>query len=86
MGGCASQGTFSSFYYFKNHDLFIFKFTNLKVVYRITLIVLVIGKAQSRRAMLSWDSSCLLYFHSPAIRKPVFWLSSNAQSVPTGKV
>ena len=34
------------------------KCTNLKVVYRITLIVLVIGKAQFRRAMLSWDSSC----------------------------
>ena len=36
----------------------IFKCTNLKVVYRITLIVLVIGKAQFRRAMLSCDSSC----------------------------
>ena len=35
-----------------------FKCTNLKVVYRITLIVLVIGKAQFRRAMLSCDSSC----------------------------
>ena len=38
----------------------IFKCTNLKVVYRITLIVLVIGKAQFRRAMLSCDSSCSL--------------------------
>ena len=28
------------------------------MVYRITLIVLVIGKAQFRRAMLSCDSSC----------------------------
>ena len=36
----------------------VFKCTNLKVVYRITLIVLVIGKAQFRRAMLSCDSSC----------------------------
>ena len=40
-------------------SIFIFKCTNLKVVYRITLIVLVIGKAQFRRAMLSCDSSCL---------------------------
>ena len=39
-------------------SIFIFKCTNLKVVYRITLIVLVIGKAQFRRAMLSCDSSC----------------------------
>ena len=37
--------------------------TNLKVVFRITLIVLVIGKAQFRRAMLSCDSSCLLCVH-----------------------
>ena len=37
----------------------IFKCTNLKVVYCITLIVLVIGKAQFRGAMLSCDSSCL---------------------------
>ena len=29
-------------------SIFIFKCTNLKVVYRITLIVLVIGKAQFR--------------------------------------
>ena len=36
----------------------IFKCTNLKVVYRITLIVSVIGKTQFRRAMLSCDSSC----------------------------
>ena len=35
-----------------------FKCTNLKVVYRITQIVLVIGKAQFRRAMMSCDSSC----------------------------
>ena len=35
-----------------------FKCTNLKVVYCITLIVLVIGKAQFRRAILSCDSSC----------------------------
>ena len=42
-----------------NTDIKIFfKCTNLKVVYRITLIVLVIGKAQFRRAMLSCDSSC----------------------------
>ena len=39
-------------------SIFIFKCTNLKVVYRITLIVLVIGKAQFRQAMLSCDSSC----------------------------
>ena len=39
-------------------SIFIFKCTNLKVVYRITLIVLVIGKTQFRRAMLSCDSSC----------------------------
>ena len=39
-------------------SIFIFKCSNLKVVYRITLIVLVIGKAQFRRAMLSCDSSC----------------------------
>ena len=57
---CVSQGTFSSFYYFKHRDqyIFIFKCTNLKVVSHITLIVLVIGKAQFRRAMLSCDSSC----------------------------
>ena len=35
-----------------------FKCTNLTVVYRKTLIVLAIGKAQFRRAMLSCDSSC----------------------------
>ena len=59
---CVSQGTFSSFYYFKHRDqyIFIFKCTNLKVVSHITLIVLVIGKAQFRRAMLSCDSSCIL--------------------------
>ena len=39
-------------------SIFIFKCTNLKVVYSITLIVLVIGKPQFRRAMLSCDSSC----------------------------
>ena len=39
-------------------SIFIFKCTKLKAVYRITLIVLVIGKAQFRRAMLSCDSSC----------------------------
>ena len=39
-----------------------FKCTDLKVVYRITLIVLVIGKAQFRRAMLSCNSSC--YFNA----------------------
>ena len=39
-------------------SIFIYKCTNLKVIYRITLIVLVIGKAQFRRAMLSCDSSC----------------------------
>ena len=37
-------------------NIFIFKCTNLKVFYRITLIVLVIGKAQFRRAMLSCES------------------------------
>ena len=41
-------------------SIFIFKCTKLKVVYRITLIILVIGKAQFRRAMLSCDSSCSL--------------------------
>ena len=41
-----------------NPEINIFKCTDLKVVYRITLIVLVIGKAQFRRAMLSCDSSC----------------------------
>ena len=39
-------------------SIFIFKCTNLKMAYSITLIVLVIGKAQFRRAMLSCDSSC----------------------------
>ena len=48
-----------------------FKCTNLKVVYRITLIVLVIGKAQFRRAMLSCDSSCS---SSADSRKPSFQL------------
>ena len=33
-------------------NIYFFKYTNL------TLIVLVIGKAQFRRAMLSCDSSC----------------------------
>ena len=41
-------------------SIFIFKCTSLKVVYRITLIVLVIGKAQFRPAMLSCDSSCCI--------------------------
>ena len=41
-----------------NTEINIFKCTNLQVVYRITLIVLVIGKAQFRGAMLSCDSSC----------------------------
>ena len=59
MGVCASQGTFSSFYYFKPRDQYLFlSVQTLKVVYHITLIVLVIGKAQFRRAMLSCDSSC----------------------------
>ena len=60
MHACVSQGTFSSFYYFK-HVCVCLKalFLNLKVVYLKTLIVLVIGKAQFRRAMLSCDSSCL---------------------------
>ena len=40
------------------HATALIKCTDLKVVYRITLIVLVIGKAQFRRAMLSCDSSC----------------------------
>ena len=80
VGGCASQDTFSSFYYFKHRDqFFIFKCTNLKVVYHITLIVLVIGKAQFRRAMLSCDSSCsypcYLSFWSYArfVSKPYPW-------------
>ena len=60
MGVCASQGTFSSFYYSNPVINIYFKCTDLKVVYRITLIVLVIGKAQFRRAMLSCDSSCCL--------------------------
>ena len=50
----------------------IFKCTNLKVVYRITLIVLVIGKAQFRRAMLSCDSSCYHFDSDP--RFPPFLL------------
>ena len=49
-----------------NIYFFIFKCTNLNLVYRITLIVLVIGKAQFRRAMLSCDSSC---FTSDEIKK-----------------
>ena len=56
----ASEGTFSSFYYFKHQDQYLFlSVQTFKVVYRITLIDLVIGKAQFRRAMLSCDSSCL---------------------------
>ena len=34
------------------------------MVYRITLIVLIIGKAQFRRAMLSCDSSCFVLYIS----------------------
>ena len=41
-------------------NIYFFKCTNLKVVYHISLIVFIIGKAQFRRAMLSCDSSCLL--------------------------
>ena len=64
---CVCRGTFERhFFYFllfqTPRSIFIFKCTNLKVVYRITLIVLVIGKAQFRRAMLSCDSSCFLFF------------------------
>ena len=59
-------------------SIFILKCTNLKVVYRITLIVLVIGKAQFRRAMLSCDSSCLKLYSPVCVRpgrkprRPVF--------------
>ena len=56
-------------------SIFIFKCTDLKVVYRITLIVLVIGKAQFRRAMLSWDSSCCI------CKKQVFTSHGAAQLI-----
>ena len=52
IGGWASQGTFLVSLFQTPRSIFMFKCTNLKVVYRITLIVLVIGKAQFRRAML----------------------------------
>ena len=60
MGGCASQGTFSSFYYFKHRDQYLFLVYKLKggLPYNTDCFILVIGKAQFRRAMLSCDSSC----------------------------
>ena len=69
------------FYYFKHRDKYlflsvqlvdIFNCTNLKVVYRITLIVLVIGKAQFRRAMLSCDSSCYILFKMRYVSLMIF--------------
>ena len=57
---CRSRHFFKLLLFQTPRSVFIFKCTNLKVVYRITLIVLVIGKAQFRRAMLSCDSSCFL--------------------------
>ena len=49
-----------------------FKCTNLKVVFHITLIVLVIGKAQFRRAMLSCDSSCKNSLYASQVHY-LFW-------------
>ena len=63
-------------------SIFIFKCTNLKVVYRIKLIVLVIGKAQFRRAMLSCDSSC----YSGRIRTLVAMATYSSHRLIMGKV
>ena len=66
----------------QRRSIFIFKCTNLKVVYRITLIVLVIGKAQFRRAMLSCDSSC---FCSSRIRTLVAMATYSSHRLKMGK-
>ena len=55
---CLSRHFFLFLLFQTPRSIFIFNCTNLKVVYSITLIFLVIGKAQFRRAMLSCDSSC----------------------------
>ena len=49
-----------------------------------TALILVIGKAQFRRAMLSCDSSCYLVYHviSPWGLIPNLWLKTESPGKP----